>query len=72
MYFSHQKDQVTSLEASLMQKSSTINDLKTELANLRERISWLEDEKNDLQKSTNIQNQNVTQELKSLEKVCNF
>jgi predicted nucleic acid-binding Zn-ribbon protein len=52
-----------------MQKSSTINDLKNELANLRERISWLEDEKNDLLKSTNIQSQNVTQELRSLEKV---
>jgi hypothetical protein len=52
-----------------MQKLSTINDLKNELANLRERISWLEDEKNDLLKSTNIQSQNVTQELKSLEKV---
>lgn len=61
-------NQVTSLEASLMQKSSTINDLKNELANLRERISWLEDEKNDLLKSTNIQSQNVTQELRSLEK----
>jgi hypothetical protein len=55
-----------------MQKSSTINDLKNELANLRERISWLEDEKNDLLKSTNIQSQNVTQELRSLEKVKNF
>ena len=52
-----------------MQKSSTINDLKTELANLRERLSWLEDEKNDLLKSTKVQSQNVNQELKSLEKV---
>ena len=63
------KDEISTIEASLMQKSSTINDLKTELANLRERLSWLEDEKNDLLKSTKVQSQNVNQELKSLEKV---
>ena len=52
-----------------MQKTSIINDLKSELANLRERLSWLEDEKDNLEKSSNLQKQNVSQEIKTLEKV---
>ncbi len=65
-------DEISTLEASTMQKTSTINDLKHELANLRERLSWLEDEKQSLESATNIQSKNTSQELKSLEKVLNL
>ena len=57
------------LEALRVTHQDTIKELKNEMASLKEKIRWLESEREDLKNSNASVNEQQVQSIKSLEKV---
>lgn len=57
------------LEALRITHQDTIKELKNEMASLKEKIRWLENEREDLKNSSASMNEQQAQSMRSLEKV---
>lgn len=57
------------LEALRITHQDTIKELKNEMASLKEKIRWLENEREDLKNSNASMNEQQAQSMRSLEKV---
>jgi len=59
------------LEALRVMHQDTIKELKNEVASLKEKVRWLENEREDLRNSSVSMSEQQAQSIKSLEKVNN-
>ena len=60
------------LEALRITHQDTIKELKNEVASLKEKIRWLENEREDLKNSNTSMSEQQAQSMRSLEKVNNI
>ena len=60
------------LEALRITHQDTIKELKNEVASLKEKIRWLENEREDLKNSNASMSEQQAQSMRSLEKVNNI
>ena len=57
------------LEATKLQNESTISELEAALNKMKDKLAWLESERNNLEKQKSSLSQNQQSQLKTLEKV---